>query len=75
MEYGRVSKKKSDSKPETAAVSGTAKRQVEFIRNLLKQKVPGANPSDEFLAQVASTYFLSNRNKSVIDAAVKKLMG
>lgn len=73
MEYGRASKKKSDKKPETAAVSRSAKRQVEFMRNLLKQKVPGANPSDEFLTQVASTYFLSNRNKAVIDAAAKKL--
>ena len=75
MEYGRVSKKNGGKKPETKAISESAKRQVEVVRGMLKQMVPDANPSEDFLVRVASTYFLSNKNKSVIDAAAKKLQG
>jgi hypothetical protein len=68
-------KRKGDPKPKASAVSNEAKRQVEVVRGMLMDKVPNANPSEDFLAQVASTYFLSNKNKSIIDAAVKKLQG
>lgn len=73
MQYQRVSKKKTDNGPGARALSDTAKKQVEVVRGILKEKVPNANPSEDFLARVASTYFLSNKNQSIIDAAVKKL--
>lgn len=46
---------------------------VEEVREYLKRTVPDANPTEDFLVKVASTYGLSNKNPSVLDAAVKKL--
>jgi len=66
-------KRKGDPVRRSSAVSDDAKKQMEEVRGMLMQRVPNANPSDDFLVKVASTYFLSNKNKSVIDAAVKRL--
>tara|TARA_S200002703_G_scaffold134387_2_gene122913 strand:- start:76 stop:321 length:246 start_codon:yes stop_codon:yes gene_type:complete len=78
MKYKRASKGtavQGDPKkaPTSRAVSPEAKQQVEFVRKELAKRVPDATPSEDFLVKVASTYFLSKKNPTVLAAAVKQL--
>lgn len=75
MLVSKISQKKV---PRTSTVRSTAETKeaqamVEEVREYLKRTVPDANPTEDFLVKVASTYGLSNKNPSVLDAAVKKL--
>ena len=55
------------------AVSEQAKKEVEEVRNYLMSAVPDANLDEDFLVKVASTWSLSRKNPTVLDAAVKHL--
>lgn len=59
----------------TSAVSEGAKKQVEDVRAYLSKAVPDAQLDEDFLVRVASTYHLSRKNPSVLQAAVKQLQG
>lgn len=61
------------TKLSSAAVSEDAKKEVEQVRNYLAKAVPDANLDEDFLVKVASTWSLSRKNPSVLDAAVKHL--
>lgn len=77
-----VSKKKNgipgSNKPpltttRTSAVSSDAQKQVDEVRKYLMSAVPGAKLDEDFLVKVASTWSLSRKNPTVLDAAVKHL--
>ena len=57
----------------SSAVSEGAKKEVEEVRNYLMKAVPDANLDEDFLVKVASTWSLSRKNPTVLDAAVKHL--
>jgi hypothetical protein len=61
------------TKLSSSAVSEGAKREVEEVRNYLMKAVPDATLDEDFLVKVASTWSLSRKNPTVLDAAVKHL--
>lgn len=72
--YGDPRKKTTEvSKLSSHAISDQAKAEVEEVRKYLMNAVPDANLTEDFLVKVASTWSLSRKNPTVLDAAVKHL--
>jgi len=66
-------KRTSVSNLSSSAVSAEAQKQVEEVRKYLMNAVPDAKLDEDFLVKVASTYYLSKKNPSILQGAVDYL--